>query len=548
MLFWPTTVKPLEPSSRGSIGATTMAPPRITGLAGGASGRPLRHLAWEYPSSNATQMDAASIGLAKRACGEMPRCDVIEISRAAEHTAPGLSSTVATLRASFTHWLQPQAKRKSHSRAKAVLQCKQLAAQLAQLTLEPYSVAPKRLRRRWNANFCNEYTAASGEALPALGARAPPIAAAAQNAHCPTPSLTKGGGTLHIFTYANRRSRWLCAFMRSMALHGATSLTILGWNPSAFVRTHTPYYFADRMYTWLRYLIRCKSAFGSRDLVMLCDNDQLLTVNFAELGRRLREHLRLRAASIVFAAEKACMPRRNTNRSWAFARTARPELSFDGSSGLPFCVNGGDIAGTVDGVISLLNDTSAPFRQGLSLSDVFERFSRAYTADLSTLIFDDQWEISRRLLHEAPAGWSLDYENKLFHVNDGWKLEHYEVVEHDDGSITNRVTRSERPPLLHYNGISKVSWRGQYSMEHRIGRITDAYNQGGDADAAVRRFFRERAVFVVPDLVRDARPSSFESVCGAGVVDLRAASSNYCCSGVKPWCIGHHACTLRPVE
>ena len=67
-------------------------------------------------------------------------------------------------------------------------------------------------------------------------------------------------------------------FLRTLGYHGIP-VTVLGWQPHEFRRINNVFYFTDRVYTLLRYLISCRSALAANARVMFCDVDELYQVH-----------------------------------------------------------------------------------------------------------------------------------------------------------------------------------------------------------------------------------------------------------------------------
>ena len=69
----------------------------------------------------------------------------------------------------------------------------------------------------------------------------------------------------------------------------------LGWQPREYVRSNNVFYFTDRVYTTLRYLLACPDLAPDASF-MFCDTDELLQVGWAELvasqNERRREMMR----------------------------------------------------------------------------------------------------------------------------------------------------------------------------------------------------------------------------------------------------------------
>lgn len=196
------------------------------------------------------------------------------------------------------------------------------------------------------------------------------------------------------------------------------------------------------------------------------------------------------------------------------------------------------------------------------------RYSRHFALTLDGWVYSEQRELMLMYLAQWPTGpaapggapppWVLDFEQDLFHPNDGWWLQRIEPQ--PDGSIYNRATRS-RPPFLHYNGPSKVSWAGRAAPAARalaLRRAFEARQRGevsdvgshldpsqakfrpsaadaAGSDAHLRRFFRERVAFVGMDLAR--RDVPFSEVCPAEVGDARSDTARLALAdtALAPW-------------
>lgn len=181
-------------------------------------------------------------------------------------------------------------------------------------------------------------------------------------------------------------------------------------------------------------------------------------------------------------------------------------------------VNSGDMAGHLDAVIDMLNRTCRPCRNlGLTPEEVFARFSRSYAAHLDGWIYSEQRELAKQLVARAPHGnagdgaaaWSLDYGQDLFHVNDGYWVHHLRATR--DGSVVNLRTGA-RAPLVHYNGRSKLLWRGKLSAASRARALGRAFRARRfenasssialSAEEAAMRSLLGQSAFVGPDLAR----------------------------------------------
>ena len=316
----------------------------VLGFTGNAAGQKLTWLRWTYEARlyNATEQLDACTSVAALLCQQMPRCDTVELFQPNVGYMKGtpeapLAHTDAIFRASFKQWLdhKPAPLRGTISnhgplRRLTPMLCKELADR-ARL-VRPGTRSPMRSRQMWEQSFCEEYAATADQPLPALGNDAPPVPPSGVNLHCPK-SETAGAMSRHnlyLFVYANKESAWFCQFLRTLAYHNVPAVTVIGWQPdTAFTRPDRVYYFIDRIYAWLRYLVACRTAFGPDALVMLADSDQLMQSSFSELRERLVAHLERSGSKVVFSAESSCMPRKLHNVSRAVARVARPDLNFD---------------------------------------------------------------------------------------------------------------------------------------------------------------------------------------------------------------------------
>ena len=432
-----------------------------------------------------------------------------------------------TLRAAYSvtswtpHALLPRTPVRLRSRARL---CVKFAQHAARVTLGQNLA--KADEQGWRNFFCEEYVASPGWPVPRLGPSAPaaPLPGTSGRVHCPASAPT-----LQIFAYSNRPGPWLCAFLRTAAFAGAP-ISVIGWDPTGFLRPDKVWYTIDLIFTWLRYLTVCRAALHPNATLLLADTDQLFVAAYDQLHYKLDGLLRRTSAGVVFAAEMSCAPRKLNNASWWHARGERPADDFGDNlagywrAGRPFCLNSGNIAGRPAAIVALLNMTCRACRQGWTPHQVFEHFSRTYSEGLMGWIYPAQRALMKLYLAgpSAQTGLTLDYGNEAFHSNDGVlaRVKGFDFIDKKaDGSVYSKLTRTT-PALLHYNGPSRENYVGQFSPGARLAKLQGTFikrsglRSNKEADAAVERFVRKSVVFLGPDFVR--REVGLAAACSGG--------------------------------
>lgn len=407
----------------------------------------------------------------------------------------------AILRASYTTWgarapsLQPQ-----------VSACRELAAEARSGKVKPGDWLPKHRRQRWRELYCDEYAAVAGDALPDLGYTLPALAPTA-SAQCPPASVE-----FVLITYQNGPSSWLCTFLRTLA-YRRVPITVLGWQPYDFSRNNNVFYFTDRVYTTLRYLESCPQL-SPNATVMFCDADEMLQLGLETLLRRTQELYLSTKASVVISAEARCMPEKLGKLAWAHS-----EAIAHMHKKWPRCLNTGNFVGRVGAVIDMLRQICRPCRDGLPIEQVFRRYTRAYSAQVSDWIYSEQAELMR--LHLARpsnvSGWVLDFQQRLFHPN-FWFNTQADTRVLRDGRIRNFHTGSV-PGFIHYNGNSKTAWVGRHSPSSLSAALRRGYiKRSGDTTLEMLNgFINEHISFIGPTFQRD-RNVRFADVCSKGEV------------------------------
>ena len=380
------------------------------GVAGDASGMLLTKMI-------CAEADCAD---AVRACADLFRCDTVELQfpkskhRLRRRVHPHELLATAKLRASWDTW-------GSHvpTLGKEVERCKLLSAEARSVAPGQWLSQPRRMT--WQQSFCDEYCASSGTALPDFGRELRPEEAVAPLLlkHCPAP-----GTKLLLITYQNGPSPWLCTFLRTLGYRDV-GITVLGWQPHEFVRANNVFYFTDRVYTLLRYLLACRLSMSDETNIMFCDADEMfqLAAPAAELAAQAEALLQQTRSRVVISAEARCMPNRLGESSWCrchggATRTPqrphalppplrRPTIArahshgrrpnpLDASRGArrfhsggfgmprkwPRCLNTGNFVGRVGPTIDLLNRTCIPCRQGWTVEGIHRRYTRAYSSQV----------------------------------------------------------------------------------------------------------------------------------------------------------------------
>ena len=450
---------------------------------------------------------------ALRACGSLPRCDIVEHQFPQNRPVPARKLrrprpppvAIARLRSSWSTWGA-----NGGGLAEEVQRCQQLSHEA--LAVPPGQWLHKRRRLTWQQNYCDEYCAAGGARLPDLGRVLSPseLVAPPGATHCPAQ-----GTKLVLITYQNGPSPWLCTLLRTLGYRNV-AITVLGWQPREFVRANNVFYFTDRVYTLLRYLLSCPSLAADAN-VLFCDADELyqLDGDIALLATHAEELRRSRNAAVVISAEARCMPDKLGKASWAHSEASAGVMHKK----WPRCLNTGNFVGRIDSTIDMLNRTCIPCRRGLLINDVFRRYTRAYSAQVKHWVYSEQAELMRLYL-ERPAresGWILDYQQKLFHPN-FWFTAAVDMRVLDDGRLMNRYTGST-PAFIHYNGDSKTTWKGAYSPPALARALRRAYTarMGDNQLERLPNYMQHSVSFLGPTFVRDTAVT-FKDVCRLGSV------------------------------
>lgn len=514
--------------------ASAHRPIAVIGPAGGAGGRALREsLCKSQPLDQCAQEAVVQ-------CRATSLCDTVEVRLMKQ---PHCRGCVYTLREAYITWVPPDSPPTTRRKSLRIKACGRLAQQARLVGLgSNLTRAIRSNQEAWRAFFCEEYAGTPSQQPPLLGARAPlvPQPGASGTVYCPQ---NKPG--LHVFTYSNRQTGWLCAFLRSAAF-SKVPVTVIGWSPDiSFIRPDRVWYFIDRIYTWLRYLSVCRSALHPNATLLLADNDQLfVTSQFDEVHAKLSSLMQRRRASVVISAESSCAPRKLNNKSWVHSRRELPGVDFGDShsghwrAGVPFCLNSGNIAGTPAAIVDLLNRTCRACQKGWTLQRVFEHFTRSYAEDLTGWIYSEQREIMKMFLQASSAqtGWILDYHQEIFHSSSG--LQASAVKEMRNGRIQNKITNT-KPAIVHYNGDSRESWSHTHSPAARLHRLQRVYIRRrklaseAAAETAVAKFVREQVRFLGNDFVprEVAFGAAAGGICTAGLgvgLSRRPCAEKWC--------------------
>ncbi|KAL1526028.1 hypothetical protein AB1Y20_020849 [Prymnesium parvum] len=467
----------------------------VVGAVGEAAGRPLRLI----------RCANASCAEARAACLASPPCDTVEVrpaGRRARGAAAPPPPPTATLRASFASF----GSRVDPLLREEALLCRSLAAWARSGAVPPGAYAARHRRLLWRDHFCDEYAAPRGEALPDLGAALPPAPPAP--AHCPPREAE-----LLVFTYHNRPSAWLCAFLRSLAFRGVPAL-VLGWQPHAFARANNVFYFTDRVYTYLRYLRACGSI-GAEAKLIFCDADEMLQLGAAPLRRRAEELLARTGAQVVLSAEARCMPEKLGKLAWAHSVASGGAMHKK----WPRCLNTGNWIGRAKPVAAMLHRICRPCQAGLDIDAVSRRYSRAYSAQVREWVYSEQAELMRLYLAKPPneSGWTLDFQQRLFHPN-FWFNPQADTRVLPDGRIKNVHTGS-LPAFIHYNGNSKAMWTGPHAPAALSAALRRAYEKrtGDTGLHKLDAFLRDHVAFLGPTFQRDTNVT-FADVCRGGAI------------------------------
>lgn len=468
----------------------------------GAVGNAAGLLLHEHQCAEAECADAVS------ACLRLPRCDTVEMRlpsqkrRLRRNGSPvPAMPPVAILRSSWTTWSVRDATLNGALRA-----CQALTRE-ARL-LRPGRWLSKQRRLTWQQTFCDEYVG-SGAQPPDFGRLLTPEESSlpSSGTHCPP-----AGTDLFIVTYQNAPSPWLCTFLRTLGYHNV-HVTVLGWQPREFVRANNVFYFTDRVYTLLRYLVSCPSLAPGAS-IMFCDTDELFQLHggMPELLRRTRALYASTAASVVISAEARCMPNRLGRAAWEHS-----EAIAHMPKKWPRCLNTGNFVGRVSAAIDLLNRTCIPCRDGTPVQEVFRRYTRAYSAQVRSWIYSEQAELMRLYLAQPSnhSGWILDFGQVLFHPN-FWFTAAVDMRVLADGRLRNKHTGSTAA-FIHYNGDSKRTWRGPHSPSALAQALRRRYTTtSGDTKLdLLDNYMRNGVSFLTPTFERDTSVA-FSDVCRRG--------------------------------
>ena len=456
----------------------------------------------EFTCASADCSDAVKL------CQTTPRCDTVEmripVGRAAQprrrrngSILPAQQST-ALLRASWTTWGT-----KDPALNENLRECQGLFREARSTPPKEWLTKVRRLH--WQQSYCDEYVASGADALPDFGRELTPreqLPPGGGGATCPP-----AGTELFVVTYQNGPSPWLCTFLRTLGYRGV-HVTVLGWQPAEFVRMNNVFYFTDRVYTLLRYLLACRDNLSPTASIMFCDVDELyqLQGGLAELSLRAQQLYQQTSAEVVVSAEARCMPNRLGPKSWAHSEEVAARLGITMAKKWPRCLNTGNFVGRIGPTIHMLNRTCIPCRDGTPVAEVHRRYSRAYSAQVKGWIYSEQAELMRLYLDQPSnvSGWVLDYKQLLFHPN-FWFTAAWDTRVLADGRLHNKHTGST-PAFMHYNGDSKSTWRGAYSPRALARALRAAYTQRtGDTKLAnLEPYLREGVNFLGPSFGRDA--------------------------------------------
>ena len=492
--------------------------PTVLGASGDASGQRLREMQCTVPDCS----DAV------RACEALALCDTVEARipvvapgkqggrRRRNGSLMAAAAPMAVLRASWTKWGS-----RDPTLNISVSDCKALTAEARALPVGKWLSKQRRLT--WQQGYCDEYVASAGTELPDFGR--PLLTSELVPPPPSTASCPPAGTKLLLITYQNGPSPWLCTFLRTLGYRDV-HVTVLGWQPRDFRRNNNVFYFTDRVYTLLRYLLTCSrsGSLAPDATVMFCDVDELYQLHggMAELSHRSDALLRRTGARVVISAEARCMPNRLGSKAWAHSmasslhlRTAEPKEVKK----WPRCLNTGNFVGFVAETIALLNQTCIPCRSGIPVEDVFRRYTRAYSAQVRGWIYSEQAELMRLFLAKPAneTGWLLDYGQELFHPS-FWFTAAWDTRVLADGRIRNRHTAST-PAFMHYNGDSKATWRGAHSPRSlaRALRATYTRRTGDTTLAALDGYLRDGVSFLGPTFARDSAVS-WADICVQGSI------------------------------
>lgn len=478
----------------------------VFGAAGHALGLRLRDVS---PCATADCSDAVKL------CASTPRCDTVEtrlpakdiVRRRRRNGTPILPpSPLAILRASWQKWGAHD-----ESLSQEVEHCQTLARQARRIL--PGEWLPKQRRLHWQQRYCDEYVSTSNS-LPDFGRDLLPSEMHAVSGRAPVcpPRNVK----LFVVTYQNGPSPWLCSFLRTLGYRDL-HIMVLGWQPKEFRRANNVFYFTDRVYTLLRYLLACQAQLAPDTSVMFCDSDELyqLQGGLSELTKRTQSLYSATGASVVISAEARCMPNRLGPAAWAHS-----EAVGHMPKKWPRCLNTGNFVGRMGPTIDMLNRTCIPCRSGLPVTEVFKRYTRAYSYQVKSWIYSEQAELMRLYLAQPAnaTGWILDYEQKLFHPS-FWFTAAYDTKVLSDGRIRNRHTGST-PAFMHYNGDSKQTWKEAFSPKALAHALRRAYvDRTSDTRlAALGSYLRKGVYFLGPTFERD-EGVSWADICIQGSIE-----------------------------
>ena len=474
----------------------------IVGAVGDAAGELLRRM----PCAEARCEDAV------RACAALARCDTVEVrlvDQRPRRRGRKPPPSTALLRARYVLWGTY-----ASDLAPSVRRCKEIALQAHNTSIGDWWALSR--RAAWRKFYCDEHGASAGMQLPDLGRTLPPRPPVA--AHCP-PADAK----LFVVTYQNSPSAWLCTFLRTLGYLGVP-IIVLGWQPTEYVRSNNVFYFTDRVYTTLRYLLACPDLAPDASF-MFCDTDELLQVGWAELVARTEEVYAATRARVIVSAEARCMPERLGKQAWAHSDAAISQSGVGSKATAkelhkwPRCLNTGNLVGRVPAVVDLLNRTCVPCRSGLGIDEVYRQYTRAYSAHVERWIYSEQAELMRLYLARPPneSGWALDSGQRLFHPN-FWFNDRFDMRVLPDGRLANKHTQST-PAFVHYNGDSKRTWHGGAAPEAVAAALRRAYEErtGDTALARLGPYLRDHVAFLDGSFRRHT-DVSFDYVCSRGAI------------------------------
>ena len=364
--------------------------------------------------------------------------------------------------------------------------------------------------KAWFNRHCDEYCAAKGDELPDFGLPPPPLRP--EIVHCPAR-----GTSMHVVTYQNGPTNWLCSYLRT-TYYAGVPVIVLGWHPHDFTRATNVFYFADRVYTYLRYLQACPSLEQDGTLIHLSDADELLQVAGDELEVRSKKLMSDTGAKAVLSAEPHCMPSKLGDASWLHADKKSPGLTKKA----PRCLNTGNFLGYSAPLIDMLNQTCIPCEQGLKPDEIYHLYTRNYSAKVEDWIYSEQAKLMNIYLKRpaSDTAWTLDFKQEIFHPN-FWYNSGSDMVVEKDGRLRNIHTNS-LSPFIHYNGNSKKTWKGAYSprgLAHALKKRFEANSATGSANVAdgFKRYVEQHVTLLSP--LFEKQPASADFICSKGAVD-----------------------------